>query len=247
MTNKEKIANIGDNLFTDIVRKSGSLRGIMRKIGVKESRHVREEIKRRIAILNIQLASASPNEIVGEKSLPGEEWRIMQYREKSFGNILVSNYGRVFSKLEEHLIKPVISPNGYYQFATTFPGEKRRVPFKVHRCVAYTFLERIDGKDLVNHIDANKLNNKLENLEWCSAKENYWHARNCGLLDENIRILKEADLQARRFSDDEIRFIRENVKERDSEFGYRALARKFGVNKSTIRDIVNRKRYKDVG
>lgn len=47
---------------------------------------------------------------------------------------------------------------------------------KVHRLVAFAFLDKIDGKDYVNHIDGNKSNNNAENLEWVTSLENHRHA-----------------------------------------------------------------------
>lgn len=54
--------------------------------------------------------------------------------------------------------------------------------FLVHRLVALTFLERIPGHDLVNHIDCNPANNCVENLEWCNSRHNVNHAFDNGLM-----------------------------------------------------------------
>ena len=51
----------------------------------------------------------------------------------------------------------------------------------VHRLVAEHFLDRVDGKNDVNHKDGNKLNNKVDNLEWTSRKENMLHSVKTGL------------------------------------------------------------------
>ena len=52
----------------------------------------------------------------------------------------------------------------------------------VHRILALTFLEPVKGKNFVNHIDGNKLNNKLSNLEFVTASENMQHAYRVGLI-----------------------------------------------------------------
>lgn len=56
----------------------------------------------------------------------------------------------------------------------------------VHRLVAEAFLPFIEGKDEVNHKDANKHNNNATNLEWCTRRENEIHAWGLG-LKENVR------------------------------------------------------------
>lgn len=48
--------------------------------------------------------------------------------------------------------------------------------FQVHRLVAIAFLEKMNGKECVNHIDGNPSNNYLDNLEWCNYTENLEHA-----------------------------------------------------------------------
>lgn len=52
--------------------------------------------------------------------------------------------------------------------------------YLVHRIVAKTFIGEPDNKQ-VNHIDGNKLNNNINNLEYCSARDNLIHALNLGL------------------------------------------------------------------
>lgn len=62
----------------------------------------------------------------------------------------------------------------YYSVSLCKKGIKKS--YNVHRLVAETFLDQPDGKNEVNHIDGNKYNNNLSNLEWVSQKENLIHA-----------------------------------------------------------------------
>lgn len=58
----------------------------------------------------------------------------------------------------------------------------------VHRLIALTFLPAIEGKNYVNHIDGNRNNNELENLEWCDHTENNNHAFDSGLIQTGKQV-----------------------------------------------------------
>lgn len=86
-------------------------------------------------------------------------------------NYEVSNYGNVRNKQTGHLLKPMLNrEGGYYRVYL----DKQHC--YVHRLVADAFFDGNHEKMDVNHIDGNRLNNNLTNLEWCSRKENIRHA-----------------------------------------------------------------------
>jgi len=64
-------------------------------------------------------------------------------------------------------------PNGY--LIIKLPCKGKRKHFRIHRLVAMTWLDNPKNKPCVNHINGNKLDNKMENLEWCTASENNFH------------------------------------------------------------------------
>lgn len=57
----------------------------------------------------------------------------------------------------------------------------------IHRLMAEHFIDNPDNKPLVNHIDGNKSNNTISNLEWCTLSENMQHASRTGLLADGER------------------------------------------------------------
>ena len=103
-----------------------------------------------------------------------EEWRDIEGYE---GLYQVSNLGRVKSK--RGILKPRITPKGYLRIQLS-KNSNRKDKF-VHVLVAETFLCKYDSALQVNHIDGDKTNNTVDNLEWVTVKENQQHAYNAGL------------------------------------------------------------------
>lgn len=90
----------------------------------------------------------------------------------------VSNLGRVKSldydgSKKERIMSPY-NVHGYSRVRLF--NDKKRVSTSVHRLVAGAFISNPENKPFVNHIDGNKSNNKIENLEWCNNSENLIHA-----------------------------------------------------------------------
>lgn len=75
--------------------------------------------------------------------------------------------------------KPNIQNSGY--LFVSFHEKGKAKNFLIHRLVAIIFLEKIDGKDFVNHKNGIKTDNRVENLEWCNKSENLKHAFDTGL------------------------------------------------------------------
>lgn len=71
---------------------------------------------------------------------------------------------------QEKILRNTISTTGYYYVSLTKNSCVKK--FKTHRLVAHAFLFKNKEQNYVNHIDHNPLNNRLENLEWCTNHEN---------------------------------------------------------------------------
>ena len=67
--------------------------------------------------------------------------------------------------------------------------------YALHRLVAQTFLPNLEKKPVVNHIDGNKTNNVVSNLEWCTCAENNLHNYKAGLNKGHKRKVVQYDLE----------------------------------------------------
>lgn len=84
------------------------------------------------------------------------------------------------SKIKGRILKPCINHDGYYEIVLSKDGKSKM--FRLHRIIAETFIENINNVNQVNHINGIKTDNGVENLEWCTCKENIEHAVNNKLI-----------------------------------------------------------------
>ena len=109
------------------------------------------------------------------------------------GLYMVSNLGRIMSlhctsKVakengvhDRRIMKNVMSSSGYYHVGLSKNGVK--IMHSIHVLVARAFIPNPENKPSVNHIDGNRTNNAVSNLEWATYKENQQHAIRTGLRD----------------------------------------------------------------
>lgn len=109
------------------------------------------------------------------------------YKIKEFENYFIDEQGNVYhkqcyknGKIKINLLKQKDNMNGY-KYVSLFKNNKEYKRY-VHRLVAQTFINNPNSLPEVNHIDGNKQNNNIDNLEWCSRKYNHQHAIDTGLF-----------------------------------------------------------------
>ncbi len=157
----------------------------------------------------------------------------------------VSNLGRVKScnrfknnngglvKISEKIMKPHLNTSGYYQ-AILSKNNKKYMPL-LHRLMAEAFLDNPNNYPQINHINGIKTDNRLENLEWCSASENQKHAYKTGLsetrFNENARHAKLTNAQVL-----EIRQLKDRMTLKE-------IGEKYGVTLHAIHRILANKNW----
>jgi len=133
------------------------------------------------------------------------------------GYYKVSNIGRVMgikkfpSKPDNRIAKGSISKHGYHYVHLRKDTKSKNK--KVHIMVAEAFIPNLENKPHINHIDGDKMNNSVNNLEWCTPLENNRHALKTGLRRIDLNQLSKAQAISAEKS-------KKPVKQFDSEGNY---------------------------
>lgn len=100
----------------------------------------------------------------------------------------ITKTGEVYSHRRSQFLKPRLSMDGYKRVCLC--DDKKRYEFRVARLVAEAFIENPDNKPQVNHIDYNRVNDYVDNLEWCTNLENSLYSFNADkfIRPENFKV-----------------------------------------------------------
>jgi hypothetical protein len=125
------------------------------------------------------------------RDLENEIWKlvVLENVDTTDKRYYVSNLGRFKNSSGIIMDNYKINESGYlrvYIYKKTYA---------LHRLIALAFIENIENKEQVNHIDGNKLNNSVENLEWVTNKENQFHKFKIGLGNSYTRKIGQYDLE----------------------------------------------------
>jgi len=155
---------------------------------------------------------------------------------EGYGNITINNLGtKIFTKTGK---SPPIYEDEYGYLGCYIGLYKKTHHFlRLHRMVALAFLENPNNLPEVNHIDCNKKNNCLNNLEWVTTKENNRHARENGLIPNNNGIKNGRA----KLTDNQVLEIRKKYTGVRGEIA--ELAREYCVSWSLIKLVVTNKNW----
>jgi hypothetical protein len=124
-----------------------------------------------------------------QNNLENEEWREVIIDDKKNEGYYVSSLGRFKNK--KGIIMKDYKPHhsGYIYIRVNIQK------YALHRLIAQTFISNLENKPFVNHIDGNKINNSVKNLEWVTCSENNLHNHKVGLSKGHTRKIIQYDLE----------------------------------------------------
>jgi hypothetical protein len=153
------------------------------------------------------------------------------YEISNFGNVKSFKYGK------EKIRKLRNDKDGY--LLINLCKDKKVKTFKIHRLVAQAFIPNPDNKPQINHIDGNKSNNKVDNLEWVTNKENSKHA-----VEKLLRNTKGENHHNVKLRNYQVLNIRK--KYATGKYKRKDIADEYQVSITLIGFIINRKIWKHI-
>lgn len=146
------------------------------------------------------------------------------------GRYTISNLGIVRSLLTNKIMKLSITKFGYARVNLRYANSRKFKSFLVHRLVAMNFLPNPNNYKEINHKDCNRLNNKLDNLEWCDRFYNIkysftnGYASNKGIRNPRAKLTEQ-----------EVKEIKRLLKTK--KFYYTDIVEMFNISDSAIQFI----------
>lgn len=147
------------------------------------------------------------------------------------GRYQITSDGRVFSLISNKFLSHGIKPGGYAFVGLHKKGVKTSYRM-VHRLVAEAFIPNPYGKPEVNHINGDKLDNSINNLEWVTSSENTRHGFANGLLSQGV------NHHFNKLNPDQIKEVYY------AKGKYRDIGKEYGISAQTVCNIKRKSVYK---
>lgn len=165
-----------------------------------------------------------------------------------YDDYYVTNDGRVWTNNRKNGIERFMKQRcmgGYMSVALYKDGKAKHV--RVHRLVAQAFIPNPCNKPYINHIDGNRVNNNVENLEWCTQKENVHHSIYVlGRWTSSDKQRASASVQGkknRKLTMEQANELRRLHKE--EHISSTKLSEMYNLNLTSVKRILNGKAYKN--
>ena len=155
------------------------------------------------------------------------------------GRYVVDDEGNVFSVKSNRYLASVKMESGYL-YVHLHKGDGNSKLKRVHRIVADAFIDNPRHYEQVNHINGDKTDNRVANLEWVTREQNMKHA-----IDNGLFITSGENNPSAKLNWEKVQRIREEYKRGDKECGTNGLSRKYGVTGMMIGKIVRHECWRD--
>ena len=181
-------------------------------------------------------------ELNKDEIIQNEVWKDVKGFE---GVYKVSSHGRIYSlprkdarghSIKGKLLKPGVPGNHGYYVVNLMCDKNKRLAVPVHRIVAENFIDNPNNVKTVNHIDGNKLNNSVKNLEWMTHEENLRHALKNGLMQNHFYATCGNSHPRHKITDVQVQEIRRLYE--DGNYKSPALAKMFNISKAHVCKII---------
>jgi hypothetical protein len=163
------------------------------------------------------------------------QYKNTNYFVNELGQIKTTNWKNTG---QERIMSLCDKGQGY--LGTVFVIDGKNTSVRVHRVIAEVFIPNPDNKPEVNHINGDKSDNRVENLEWVTKQENMDHYREF----LNVVTLRGSEIGNSKLTEKEVLEIRNKFIPR--VYGRKQLAEEYNVSPATIKDIIMRKSWKHI-
>ena len=170
------------------------------------------------------------------RNYPDERWKKINFDERFTDDeeFIVSNYGRVIKrKGDNQTLVKVSLLNGYQVILVKKVGKgSKRSSLYLHKLMGQTFLEKNDDQKFVIHLNYDKLDNRLKNLEWASKKEKEIHQFKNPHYKTRPKIITTSKLTETR-----VRLIKRKLFDPNRRTRLKMIAKQFGVSTMQLHRI----------
>ena len=159
-------------------------------------------------------------------------------------NYLITKDGKVYNITTEREVKSFID-KGYYRIILSTNEHKsddsdyKCRHFRIHRLIAYAYIPNLNNLPYINHIDGNKGNNDIQNLEWVTASENMKHAYDTKL---HIPLCGESCVLSKYTLDD----VERTCALLEAGFSPKVITEKTGLGEKFVRNLYNKETWKSI-